>query len=154
MKIPIKEYQEIEFNDENIKFHKNQMKDIKESLEKLMSDYSAFKKQISDYYQKFEICFPDLLKEVNSCIDWLQYNKNMNAKKVENINNNECFINNICEKYEKCYNCINSINENDYINKINEMNKKLQKTIKDIFELKFYPPKCGNFENNILTIVS
>ena len=53
MKIPIEEYQEIDFNEDYIKYSKNQMNGIKSNLEKLITDYNQFKKQINNFFKKF-----------------------------------------------------------------------------------------------------
>jgi cysteinyl-tRNA synthetase len=95
MKIPIEEYQEIDFNEDYIKYSKNQMNGIKSNLEKLITDYNQFKKQINNFLKNFENCFPDLLNEVDCCLYWLKYTKNYNAKKAKNIKKNKIFIKNI-----------------------------------------------------------
>ena len=152
MKISLEKFDKIDFNTDYIKYSKKQMKDIKAHLEKLFSEYNTFKKQIFNYFTNFEACFPDLLKEVDSCITWLEYTRNFNDKKIQNINKNESFIKNISHKFEKCYNFINIINESDYISKLNKLNKKLLKSIKGISG--FYPPKCGSLVgNSILNLI-
>ena len=154
MKIPIEEYEKIGFNEDYIRYSKDQMNGIKANLEKLITDYNQFKKQINNFLKNFENCFPDILIEVNCCLDWLKYTKNYNAKKAENIKKNKIYIKNISEKFEKCNTFIYNINQNDYMKKIKELNKKLRKTIKNIFDLQFYPPECGGFiggNNSILS---
>ena len=66
MKIPIKKYQEIDFNEDYIKHSKNQMIDIKNNIEKLLNEENTFKNQILDYFKNFENCFQELLSEIDS----------------------------------------------------------------------------------------
>ena len=154
MKVPIKKYQEIDFNEDYIKHSKNQMIDIKNNIEKLLNEENTFKNQILDYFKNFEICFKELLSEINSCKKWLENAINF-ENKIENIIKNESFIKNISDKFKKCYNFADKINQNEHIKNINELNQNLKKTIKEIFELQFYPPKCGSLivENSILKIL-
>ena len=105
----MKDFPQIDFNDDYKKYSEKQMNFIKSNLDKLWSEYKIFKTELSDYFINFENCFPALLKEVSDCVDWLHYTKNLNDKKVENINKNKNFINNICDKFKKCNNFINTI---------------------------------------------
>jgi hypothetical protein len=154
MKVSIKKYQEIDFNEDYIKHSKNQMHDIKNNIEKLLNEENAFKNQILDYFKNFENCFQELLSEIDSCTLWLENTINF-ENKIENFIKNETFIKNISDKFKKCHNFTDKINQNEYIKNINELNQNLVKTIKEIFELPFYPPKCGSLivENSILKIL-
>ena len=154
MKIPIKKYQEIDFNEDYIKHSKNQMIDIKNNIEKLLNEENTFKNQILDYFKNFENCFQELLSEIDSCKKWFEDTINF-ENKIENIIKNETFIKNISDKFKKCHNFTDKINQNEYIKNINELNQNLKKTIKETFELPFYPPKCGSLivENSILKIL-
>ena len=44
------------------------------------------------------------------------------------------------------------MDDENYMNKIYDLNNEIKKTIKSIIDLKFYPQKCENINNSIISL--
>ena len=44
------------------------------------------------------------------------------------------------------------MDDENYMNKIYDLNNEIKKTIKSIIDFKFYPQKCENINNSIISL--
>ena len=147
--ISIKEYQEIDFNEDYINSSLNHLNNIKNNLEKVIKQSKQLEEKITEYFKKINYCFLNLKDEIESCISWFNEKDNFKSdKKDENIIRNNEYLNNIYKNFKECDTYIQTINKNNYIDKISELNKELQQIIKDIYDYKFTPPKSGEIKAN------
>ena len=153
-KISIKHYQEIDFNEDYINNSLKKLNNVKTTIKNITNQSNKLEDEIKEYFNNINKCFPNLLKEIESCISWFSNTTSFNDKKNKNIKRHETFIENIYQKFQKCNNYIKKINENNSLDKINELNKNLKNIINDTYNLKFYPSKCGNinFGKSIIDI--
>ena len=153
--ISIKEYQEIDFNIDYITNSKKQLEYIKTHINKTLKNVNKLEEKFNEYFKNIKNCFDGLSKEIYYCLKWLNDAKNFNINKNKNIEYHNNYINNIKNNIKKCNDLVKEIDNYDYIKEIKNLNLNLVKTIKDIVELKFYPPKCKelNVGNSILKLI-
>ena len=140
-----KDYQEINFNEENRKIISEQLNKIKNNVEKIIKGINNFKSEINNLFDSINKCCKEYIKEFENYRSILQNLKN----DIETKKHYTCFINNFHKNFENCNNLYNKLDDENYMNKIYDLNYEIKNTIKDIIELKFYAPKCENTNNSI-----
>ena len=147
-KISIKDYQEIDFNKDYINNSLKELNILKGNINNIINESKKLEKQIKEYFNAINNCFPNLKTEIESCIYWFSDTTSFNDEKNENIIRHNNFRKNIFEEFQKCNKSIKKIKENNNFDRINELNQNLKKIIEDTYQLKFYPSKCCNFNFN------
>ena len=142
----IEDAQEIDFNEEYKTNSIDQLKKIKIKLGNIIKAIDNFKNKI----EKINNCCSNFIKEIECCIVWLKGVNNYNETKEENTKIHNDFVKKIHDKFENCNKLVKEMDKEDYMNKIYNLNYEIFKTIKDIIDLKFYPPKCENINNSII----
>ena len=148
-----KNHPEIDFNEEYKKYSIEQLGGIEDNLENIIENIKKFKKEINFFFNNFNECCTEFIKEIQTYIKWLKESvSNYNDKKNENIEIHNGFIKNFSENFKKCNGLFEKMDKENYMDKIYNLNNEIKKSINGIVDLQFYPHKCENINNSIISL--
>ena len=148
-----KNHPEIDFNEEYKKYSIEQLGGIEDNLENIIENIKKFKKEINFFFNNFNECCTEFIKEIQTYIKWLKESvSNYNDKKNENIEIHNGFIKNFSENFKKCNGLFEKMDNENYMDKIYNLNNEIKKSINGIVDLQFYPHKCENINNSIISL--
>ena len=148
-----KNHPEIDFNEEYKKYSIEQLGGIEDNLENIIENIKKFKKEINFFFNNFNECCTEFIKKIKTYIEWLKESvSNYNDKKNENIEIHNGFIKNFSENFKKCNGLFEKMDKENYMDKIYNLNNEIKKSINGIVDLQFYPHKCENINNSIISL--
>ena len=100
-KITTEDLPEIDFNEVYKKNSMDQLNTIKNNLDNIANQINKFKFEINDYFKSINNSCQVFLKEITTCISWLEGIQNYNINK-DDIKIHINFINNIHNNFESC----------------------------------------------------
>ena len=136
-KISIKDYQEIDFNKDYINNSLKELNILKGNINNIINESKKLEKQIKEYFNAINNCFPNLKTEIESCIYWFSDTTSFNDKKSKNVKIHKNFRENIYKKFKICNISIKKIKENINFDRFNKLNQNLNKINRRFSEPKF-----------------
>ena len=141
--VSVEDFQSIDFNEDYIIYCLKELKVIQGHVNSMKKIIQKLEEEIKISDEKINcVC-----NEVNSFIFWMKNIKKVGEEEVEKKKHHLDNYQKLYDKYMNFNKSISLLIQKDFVRIMNDLNQKLNVSVTNFKNIKFFPPKSGNFDN-------